>query len=181
MDFKQVLSLFIIDLNNHKIDYGLIGGFAMGLLGLNRSTVDLDFLINIDDISKVKNFLINIGYELLYESENVLQFVSPLSDFGEIDIIVAKREISLTMLKNIQKFTILNNSVEINVLSPEDIIGLKLQAIKNDKEREVIDLNDIKFLIKNHRLNLDKIKEYAKILNMKSYIDTIIVDVHNEN
>ncbi len=181
MDFKQVLSLLIIDLNNHKIDYGLIGGFAMGLLGLNRSTVDLDFLINIDDISKVKNFLINIGYELLYESENVLQFVSPLSDFGEIDIIVAKREISLTMLKNIQKFTILNNSVEINVLSPEDIIGLKLQAIKNDKEREVIDLNDIKFLIKNHRLNLDKIKKYAKILNMKSYFDTILEDVHNEN
>jgi len=181
VDFKQVLSLFIIDLNNHKIHFGYSFGFAMGLLGLNRSTVDLDFLINIDDISKVKNFLINIGYELLYESENVLQFVSPLSDFGEIDIIVAKREISLTMLKNIQKFTILNNSVEINVLSPEDIIGLKLQAIKNDKEREVIDLNDIKFLIKNHRLNLDKIKEYAKILNMKSYIDTIIEDVHNEN
>lgn len=180
MDFRQVLLLIIKELNDQKVEYGLIGGFAMGLFGLNRSTIDLDFLINIDKITQVKNFLIKNGYDLYHESENVLQFVSPLSDFGEIDIIIAKREISLNMLKKVKKFSILNNSIEINVLSPEDIIGLKLQAIKNDKDRELIDLNDIKFLIKNHKINSEIVIEYADILNMRNYLDNIIMDVQNE-
>ena len=174
MDFKQTLLLIINELNNNQVDYGLIGGFAMGLFGSDRATTDLDFLINFKDIDKIKHIFLDNGYELLFYSENVLQFVSPIKDFGEIDILIAKREISLDMLKNTIKKNILDNSVDIKILMPEDIIGLKLQAIKNDKDRETIDRNDIKFLIKKNSLNNERIKKYANILNMNEYLEKII-------
>ncbi|HOV14227.1 MAG TPA: hypothetical protein PK771_08085 [Spirochaetota bacterium] len=180
MDFKQTLILIINELNTSQIDYGLIGGFAMGLFGIDRATTDLDFLINVKDIDKIKHILLTNGYELLFYSENVLQFVSPIKDFGEIDILIAKREVSLDMLKNTIKKSILDDSIDIKILTPEDIIGLKLQAIKNDKDRESVDRNDIKYLMKNFRLNNSRIKKYADLLNMKEYLENIELEMENE-
>jgi len=172
--------LIINELNTSQIDYGLIGGFAMGLFGIDRATTDLDFLINVKDIDKIKHILLTNGYELLFYSENVLQFVSPIKDFGEIDILIAKREVSLDMLKNTIKKSILDDSIDIKILTPEDIIGLKLQAIKNDKDRESVDRNDIKYLMKNFRLNNSRIKKYADLLNMKEYLENIELEMENE-
>ncbi len=180
MDFKQTVLLIINELNNNEIDYGLIGGFAMGLFGSDRATTDLDFLVNVKDIDKIKKIFSDNGYELLFFSENVLQFVSPIKDFGEVDILVAKREVSLDMLKNTVMENILDNSVDIKILTPEDIIGLKLQAIKNDKDREAIDRNDIKFLLKKYSLNNSRIKKYARLLNMVEYLENIESELQNE-
>jgi len=180
MDFKETLLLVIKEINRQNIDYALIGGFALGLYGLDRTTTDIDFIINIKDIEKMKKILLESGYELLFHSDNVLQFVSPIKDFGQIDILIAKREISLNMLKNAITKDILNNSISIKVLLPEDIIALKFQAIKNDKSRELIDRNDIKYLIKNISLDIEKIKYYAKVLDMSNYFDKILLELKNE-
>ncbi|MBP7552203.1 MAG: hypothetical protein KA885_02160 [Spirochaetes bacterium] len=180
MDFKQTLLLVINEMNNQKVDYGLIGGFALGLYGVDRSTSDLDFMINFKDIDKIKEILLENGFELLFFSDNVLQFVSPIKDFGEIDIIVAKREVSINMLKSAIEKNILGNSVSVKILLPEDIIGLKLQAIKNDSSRESIDRSDIKYLLENILLDINKIKNYAKILNMSDYFDKIFSELNNE-
>ena len=180
MDFKQTLLLVLNELNGNDIDYGLIGGFALGLYGIDRATADIDFLINIKDIDKIRETLSKLGYELLYNSENVLQFVSPIKDFGEIDIIIARREVSINMLKNTIKKNILDESIVIKILSPEDIIGLKLQAIKNDKERESIDRGDIIFLMRNIIVDIEKIKKYAGLLDMKEYINKILSELKIE-
>ncbi|MEW6679738.1 MAG: hypothetical protein AB1297_01780 [bacterium] len=44
MDFKMVLGLLLNDFQKENIRYGLIGGLALGLYGIHRSTLDLDFL-----------------------------------------------------------------------------------------------------------------------------------------
>lgn len=180
MDFKQTLLLVINEMNDQKVDYGLIGGFALGLYGVDRSTSDLDFIINVKDIDKIKKIFFKNGYELLFYSDNVLQFVSPIKDFGEIDIVIAKREVSINMLKNAMEKTILGNNITIKILIPEDIIGLKLQAIKNDKEREAIDKSDIKYLLKNISLDVDKIINYANILDMSGYFKQILSEINYE-
>ena len=58
----------------------------MGLWGGSRSTVDLDFLIYRDDMTKVHGIMSGLGYELRHHSEYVSQYLSPLDTFGEIDI-----------------------------------------------------------------------------------------------
>jgi hypothetical protein len=49
-DFKD----FIKFLNEHKVRYLLIGGWAVGIYGHPRATKDIDFLIGIDDENIVK-------------------------------------------------------------------------------------------------------------------------------
>jgi hypothetical protein len=52
------------------------------------------------------------------------------------------------------------------VLQPEDLIGLKMQAIKNDAARRENDLADIKSLIavRGEQLDWALIAKYAEIL-----------------
>lgn len=44
MDFAQVIKRFTGALDGVRVRYALIGGFAMALRGLQRTTTDLDFI-----------------------------------------------------------------------------------------------------------------------------------------
>ena len=58
-DFKE----FIQFLNDHKVHYLLLGGWAVGLYGNPRATKDIDFLIATDDenIRKLQQALLAFG------------------------------------------------------------------------------------------------------------------------
>ena len=174
MDFKNILPELINKFNKHNIRYALIGGFAMGLWGMGRTTVDIDFLVYRDDLEKVDAIMNEMGYECRYRTENVSQYVSPLRVFGEIDYLHSFREASLNMLERAEKKKVFG-SIDINVLRPEDLIGLKLQALKNNPERKSREMEDITFFIETYKDNLDwsLIEEYANILDMKDVFKEI--------
>lgn len=169
MDFKSVLSILLGKFNEHNIDYALMGGFALGLWGVGRTTVDIDFLVRRDDMKKTDDIMLGAGYECKYRSENVSQYVSPLKVFGEVDFLHAFRETSLEMLERAEKKEIFGGSLKIKVLRPEDLIGLKLQAIKNSPERKQKDMMDIESLLSIHGNELDwpLVKKYFQIFDME--------------
>ncbi len=168
MDFKLVLERLIAAFNEQGIRYALMGGFAMGLWGAGRTTVDIDFLIARDDMQKVDAIMGQLGYECKYRSENVSQYISPLKVFGEVDFLHAFREASLQMLQRAEEKEVFG-SIKIKSLIPEDLIGLKLQAIKNNPERQQSEMEDIMFLVREYKNKMDwsLIEEYAKILKME--------------
>lgn len=59
-DFKEFLQL----LNLHKVEYMLVGGFAVAYYGFPRATFDMDFLISFknDNIEKIKKVLEEFGF-----------------------------------------------------------------------------------------------------------------------
>lgn len=158
MNFEKVLKLIITTFNEKKVNYSLIGGYALGFLGVSRNTFDIDFLLDKKDKNIVKEILNKSSYNCIFETDNVAQYISEFKELGEIDIIYSFREPSQKMLKTSKTFNIFNDSLTVKVLNPEDIIALKLQAIKNDKSRYNNDMQDIKDLIKIHKNNLDKEK-----------------------
>lgn len=109
-----------------------MGGFALGLWGFGRATSDIDFLAHRDDMGEVNEIMVRLGYECLFKSENVSQYLSPLKVFGEIDFIHAFRQPSLEMLERAEMKPIFNGELQIRVLKPDDLIVFKLQAIKKD-------------------------------------------------
>jgi len=175
MNFKEVLSILIKRFEVQNIRYALIGGFAMGLWGRGRTTVDVDFLVNRDDMKKVDIIMTGLGYECRYRSENVSQYISPLKVFGEVDFLHAFRETSLHMLERAEEKKVFGE-LSINVLKPEDLIGLKLQAIKNDSERRHQEMSDILFLVHTYKDKMDwaLIEKYAKILGMQEIYRDIV-------
>lgn len=155
MDFKLVLDQLLTFFHKNNVRYALIGGFALGLHGVSRSTVDIDFLVHRDDLLKINDIMDKLEYECAYSSENVSQFISPLKVFGEVDFIHAFREISLKMLQRVEEKKIFNDTITVKVLKVEDLIGFKVQAIANDESRKALDLADIESLMKLHKASLD--------------------------
>jgi len=169
MDFKATLEIILKDFLRGNIRYGLIGGFALGALGLARTTVDLDFLVRREDMPKVDAIMKSHGYECAYRSENVSQYISPLKIFGEIDFLYAFREISVKMLERAKELDIFEGKLKIKVLCPEDIIGLKVQALANNPDRETLDYLDIESLMERYKKDLDwgLLEEYFKLFELE--------------
>jgi predicted nucleotidyltransferase len=174
MDFKLVLEKLLTAFEEQDICYALMGGLAMGLLGAGRTTVDVDFLVDQKDMEKVDPIMNQLGYECRYRSENVSQYVSPLRVFGEVDFLHAFREASLQMLQRAVEKDVFGG-IKIKSLIPEDLIGLKMQAIKNNPEIRHRDMDDILFLVENYKHNMDwsLIERYAGILKMEELYEEI--------
>lgn len=169
MDLKLVLTKLLATFQKEDIDYALMGGFALGLWGVGRATVDIDFLVKRNDLTKIDRLMHELGYQCRYKSENVSQYLAPLKIWGEVDFLHAFREASLEMLQRAEEKTVLGGSLKIKVLRPEDIIGLKVQAMSNNPERQLQDLADIKALVLLNKDKLDwpLIEKYFKIFGME--------------
>jgi hypothetical protein len=148
-----------------KIDFALIGGFALSAHGIHRATQDIDILADGSKKELIKDQLIKVGFQLVFESLEVMQFTGP----GYLDVVLANRPLSLEMLKNtnLQIFG-------IPVVSAEGIIGLKIQAYKNDPSRLLKDRADIQDLLKISSLDLQKVKFYADLFNEWPEIQKLI-------
>lgn len=169
MDFRTVLGLLLKSFQEENVRYALMGGFALGALGIPRATVDLDFLVHRDDLNKIERIMKANGYDCVFKSENVSQYISPIKIFGEVDFLHAFREISVKMIDRAIKKDIFEGRLKINVLKPEDIIGLKLQAIANDQTRASREYADIEALMEFYKQNLDweLICEYFELFDQK--------------
>jgi len=169
MDFEKVLPLIIRDFEKEHVRYAAIGGFAIGALGIMRSTMDLDFLVDAQDLDKIERVLKRYDYSCVFKTENVSQYVADLKIFGEIDFLHAFRDLSVSMLKRAQEIAVFDNTFTIKVLCPEDIIGLKLQALVNDCTREKRESADIEIIMDFFRASLhwDLIKEYFELFEKK--------------
>jgi len=136
MDFKLVLERLLTGFQEKDIRYALTGGFALGLWGGSRSTVDLDFLVHKEDMVKVHMLMTGLGYEIHHHTENVSQYVSPLARFGGIDFIHAFREASIEMLKRAVEKEIFSGYMKVRTMIPEDIIGLeRSEELRDDMEK----------------------------------------------
>src|SRR4051812_38105181 len=120
MNFSQVLTTLASRLDAVGVRYALIGGFAMGLRGVQRSTTDLDFLLMLADLEKTNSVLESLGYRREFRSENVSHYVSPDRAWGRIDILHAFRGPSLGMLQRAEAMQV-DETLIMPVLQVEDL------------------------------------------------------------
>lgn len=177
MDFVKVSATLLQEFTRENVRYAVIGGFALGFWGVTRATVDIDFLLLLDDAEKADAILKRHNYEQTFRSENVARYQSHDASFGAVDIIYAFREISRTMLARAVEVS-LSDELKVVSLLPEDIIGLKVQAIANDPARRDRDLTDIRALLSaiNDRgeiIDWQLLEEYFTLFHFKDLFDEI--------
>lgn len=146
MEFDLVVSTVLKEFEEERITYAVIGGFALGLWGVSRATTDMDFLLLVNDLPRMEGILSKFSYRRVHKSENVAQYVSDLAPYGQIDVLIAFRQISKTMLAR-RVFRSLPGGGRIPTLKSEDLIGLKLQAATNNPAREEQEILDMKLLV----------------------------------
>lgn len=166
MNFKEVLKNISKRFNEEKVDFALIGAFALIQIGIERATRDIDFIISGEDIGKVEKIMHGLTYETVQTTRTFSQFESPLKVFGNIDFLHAIGESGLQILREAKEKHVLGQIIK--VVQPEDLVGLKVLAYANDARREQIDKSDIQKIREacqtgQLKLDLRKIEFYYKI------------------
>lgn len=156
------------EFDGRRIRYAAIGGFALGVLGYPRATLDLDFLVHQDDLDKVHDLLTHLGYQRIVRTENVSQYRHDDDAWGSIDLIHAFRKTSLAMLARVKSYPVFGEKRTVKAADPEDVIGLKVQAMVNDPDRRRQELADIERLMELYGSKLDwkRIQEYYDIFGL---------------
>lgn len=179
MDFALIFKFLVKNLTLKKIDFALVGGFALQAVGITRTTRDIDLLILNENSPTVKDLMLKHGYELLHESEDVLNFTGRKFELGRVDFLLAHRKYSVEMLKRAEEKPIFGGKYKIKVLKIEDQIGLKVQASSNDPERLYQDIADIQKLVKDNysKLDMNLIREYFSLFDRGKELDGIIKEM----
>jgi predicted nucleotidyltransferase len=181
MNFEKVLTFLLKNFQKYNIHYALIGGFALHAAGYSRATQDIDVLIMKDDMPKIKQFLLSLGYHIAHEGEDVLNFKGALHELGQIDFLLAHRSYTKNMLKRAKECDILKGQFKVKVITPEDIIGLKIQASSNDPSRNSRDLADIEELLRRHidNLDLELLREYFSLFDREEELVQLLGKIKN--
>lgn len=175
MDFIRVIKEVFGDLDKAGIRYALIGGFGMAMRGVQRATVDLDLILLLDDRDAADEVLQAHGYQCTYRTENVSHYRAANSDSGRIDILHAFRAPSISMLERTERLPV-DSGVTAPVATPEDIIGLKIQAANNDPARKQQDWLDIRHLLEaaaynGHTVDWELIADYLDIFDLNDRLE----------
>lgn len=162
------MKALLAEFDRHQIRYAAIGGFALGVLGYPRATMDLDFLVHRDDLDKLHGRLTALGYERLVHTENVSQYRHRDTRWGEVDFVHAFRKSSLAMLARAKSYPVFGKKQKVKAADPEDVIGLKVQAMVNDPDRKLQELADIERLMAlfGSKLDWERIQEYYDIFSL---------------
>ena len=137
---------FIVELNKHKVEYMLIGGYALGVYGHIRATNDLDIYINATEENALKMVKACIDYGIPEESINNEMFlVQQMIGIGQpplrIEILKKLDMVDFEYaFQRVKKTSV--EGVSINVVDLDDLILLKKAAVKaRNKSRDVEDLS----------------------------------------
>ena len=85
------------------------------------------------------------------------------------------------MLKRATECEILKGKFKAKVITPEDIIGRKVQASSNDPGRNSRDLADIEEILKRHKNNLDLklLREYFSLFKREDELNNLLGKIKN--
>ncbi len=169
MNIKTIFRSLIGFFKQERIDYALVGAFALKGYGYLRATEDADFLVRATHQSRIIAYLESLGYETIYRSAGYSNHVHPLANLGRIDFIYVEGETADTILSEVNPLLVLDD-ISMPVARVEHLIALKVFAMKNDPERSLREMADLQFLLKLPDLDLEEIRGYfEKYGQMEKY------------
>jgi hypothetical protein len=183
MDFATTLPALIAQFDGRHLRYALIGGLAMALRGVQRATIDADFILLADDLAVCHSILESLGYQRAYHSENVSHYTAAEPAQGRVDLLHAFRPATLGMLGRAERLP-LTADCSIPVVHTEDLIGLKVQAACNDPSRATGDWSDIHRLVQHaghtgQSLDWELLGDYLSLFEQSHHL-TSLKDLYGE-
>jgi len=181
MNLKEVLKILIYRFQKDNIDFVLAGGLALSTMGIFRFTKDIDFLVYEKSKGKIDDIMTDLGYKKQeFSNEEIFSYLSPLKVLGQVDYLFARRKYTRAMMLRAKKCPVFDSGFDVNTLLPEDLIGLKIQAISNDpKNRFVVDSMDIRRILqtKINEIDIELVKEYFKLFDKEDLLNEWLSEI----
>jgi len=184
MDFVRLLPEVVAAFDEARIRYALIGGLAMAMHGVQRATLDADFILLADDLGPLDAILRGLGYRREFHSENASHYVGTEAPLGRLDFLHAFRPATLGMLERATRMP-LTDGCSIPVVHLEDLVGLKVQASVNDPTRRLGDWSDIHRIIghaarSDQELDWELLGEYLELFDLTHRLPELL-EIHAQN
>ena len=170
------------------IQYFIGGSVASSILGLSRTTMDVDIVSTIT-LNKVDGLYEGLKNKYYIDKEMIFDAIKNRSSFNiihtesmfKIDVFILKdRDYDKESFfrKRMDSFNEGNYSLNIFILSSEDIILNKLEWYRNGGETSERQWNDIKGVIKVQGINLDLdyLRKWSKELKVDDLFEKILID-----
>ena len=181
MKLEHVLKMLMERFRAEGIDFALSGGLALSTMDVVRFTKDIDFIVYEEDKEAVERIMTELGYEKQkFSTDEIVSYWSPLKVFGQVDFLLARRKYTRAMMRNADLKPVFGGELQVNTVRPEDLIGLKVQAISNDPEnRYLIDKPDIQRLLKLHRdkMDMELVREYFRVFEREELLDEWLQEI----
>ncbi len=141
IDFKEFLQL----LNAHKVEYLLVGGYAVGFHGYPRATIDMDVWVARDPqnakklVTVLKDFGFNVGglsADLFLEENKIIRMGEPPI---RIEIITSASGVSFKECYR-DRIQVLFDGVPVNFISLQH---LKLNKKASGRHKDLDDLENL--------------------------------------
>ena len=181
MKLEHVLKMLMERFRAEGIDFALSGGLALSTMDVVRFTKGIDFIVHEEDKEAVESIMTELGYKKQkFSTDEIVSYWSPLKVFGQVDFLLARRKYTRAMMRNADLKPVFGGELQVNTVRPEDLIGLKVQAISNDPEnRYLIDKPDIQRLLKLHRdkMDMELVREYFRVFEKEELLDEWLQEI----
>jgi hypothetical protein len=171
VNFGSVLDQLAAFLESQQIPYAVIGGLAMNAYGATRLTADADLIVPRRAQTTIVDELERLGYETLYRSDGYSNHLHANEQLGRVDFVYVDDHTAELILSTVRLVEI--RTRRLPVPRPEYVIALKLQAIRNDSERTLKDLADVKQLMTLPDLDREEVRNYFQRFDLLRYYDEL--------
>lgn len=129
----------------HGQPWALAGAAALSTYGLARATQDLDFVADAGIQDRLVEHLEAAGYRTMYRSAGYSNHVHTDAALGRLDFVYVGAETSRRLFAECREGVFGGRTVRVP--RPEHLAAMKVQAMKNDPDRRLQDLADVRFLL----------------------------------
>ena len=173
MNFAAVLRSVVDFLEGRTARYAVIGGVAIVMYGLPRTTLDLDLIVE----SKVQDDLIrwleSLGYRTLHRSSGYSNHAHSDPSWGELDFVYVRGGTAEKLFSGCQRAPGPGGLI-VPVPRPEHLASLKVVAMKNDPERTFREQEDIRFLLSLPGVDRREVRSYFERHGLVERFDELV-------
>lgn len=181
-DFPEILQFVCSYLNQNNIEYVVVGGVAVMYHGVPRTTVDIDFIIQLDDsaIPAFVDFLNSKGFTASTEDLRAALDEKSHSTFFfkksllRLDIQGVNSEFDKMTLERAFSVDMLGSSVMIG--SAEDTLVNKILFRGEQDMRDALGI----FARNQENLNFGYIKSTCTMLGIEDFLEMFLKDSKNK-
>ena len=159
MDFALTFADIRVALERRGVRVSVIGGLALAAYGHQRSTLDLDLVVDGDAQDEALEVMESLGFRTLHRSSGYSNHLNEDPARGRVDIVYVRdttRDRVFTGVRTLPGPA----GIAIPVPSPEHLIAMKVHAIGNAPERLWQDMADIAFLVRLDGVDRDVVRGY---------------------
>jgi hypothetical protein len=178
MSLKEVFQSVSEFFKHERLEYAVIGAFALYGYGYVRATRDIDFITRSQHQEKITRFLESLGFETVHRSDSFSNHLHPIGA-TRVDIMYVDGQTADEFFSSTEEKLIFND-VKVPVVSAEHLIALKLFAAQNNPDRKLKELSDIREVLHLTKVNKNAIRKYFVKYGQEKYYDEII-DGSNRN